>query len=122
MAKTKTSPKRKKYSLADLPTVRANPKNQLDHNPAATLRDRTLISQALVECLLDGDREAFFEIIEAHYKAVNTDKALKVAKLAKTTFYEALKKRDSTLTTVFKMFKGLELSDKSETRASRAVA
>jgi len=80
------------------------------HDPSKNLKDVHLINQALLECLWEGDANAFKEILKAHYEAVNTTATLKKIGLSKRTFYEALsEKGNPRLDTVAKIIQGLKI-------------
>jgi len=113
MGKTKTSSARVK-SLKPTPLdfaldVKLKPGVSLKrHDPGKRLRDRKFIAKALLECIVDGDMDAFKEILKAHYEAVNTTKALKRAGLSKRTYYDAIAPDGNPrLSTVMKMISGL---------------
>lgn len=109
MGKTKTSSKQKPFSLDMLPTKKLKPGAKVHkHDPRKNLGDPKLIAAALSDCLVDGDMEAFKEILKAHYEVVNTAKALKKAGLSKRTFHDALTPSGNpSLSTVMKMMQGL---------------
>lgn len=78
------------------------------HDPKKDLADPKLIRDALIECIFDGDMEAFKEILIGHYEAVNITRSLKKAGLSKRTFYSALAPEGNpSLSTVMKMVAGL---------------
>ena len=89
MAKTKTSPKQKAFSLADMPIVKLRERGEV-YSPTAKLRDVSFTMAALASALLDGDDQAIKEIIRNHFEAVNATKILKEAKISKRTFYDAV--------------------------------
>jgi probable addiction module antidote protein len=109
MAKAKTLKRRKEFSLDILPVKRLKPGMKVQsHDPSRNLRDSRFIGEALMECLIDGDMDAFKEILKSHYEAVNTTAALKRAGLSKRTFYDALAPEGNpSLSTVMKIVAGL---------------
>lgn len=109
MAKAKTSKKQKPFSIDDLEPVKLKKGVETKkHDPDKKLRDPEFIREALMQCMLDGDTEAFKDIVKAHYEATNTEKALKKVNLSKRTFYQAIsEKGNPNLSTVMKMMKGL---------------
>src|SRR5690606_12992846 len=113
MGKTKTSKKRKASSIDDLPsvTLKANVKIR-PHDPDKKLQDVKFISEALVQCLFEGDIEAFKEIIRAHYESIEVEKALKRAGLTTSTYYEAIRPQtgNPSLKTIAKILHGLKAS------------
>jgi DNA-binding phage protein/putative component of toxin-antitoxin plasmid stabilization module len=109
MAKAKTSRKPKAFSIEQIEPakLKAGVKTK-PHDPRSNLRDRKFIEESLLECIVDGDMDAFKEILKAHYEAVNTSAALKRAGLSKRTFYDALAPDGNpSLSTVMKMVAGL---------------
>ncbi len=113
MGKTKTSKKRKASSIDELPsaTLKARVKTR-PHDPDKRLQDVNFISEALVQCLFEGDIEAFKEIIRAHYESIKIETALKRAGLTKSTYYEAIRPQtgNPSLRTIAKMLHGLKAS------------
>jgi probable addiction module antidote protein len=110
MAKTKTSAKPEAFSLVKAP-IRKLRKGirTITHDPTRNLKDVHLINQALLQCLWEGDVEAFKEVLKAHYEAINTAAALKKIGLSKRTFYEALsEKGNPRLDTISKIIQGLK--------------
>lgn len=108
MASKKTSTKRKKFSVSDMPeggvTVKTTP-----YDPKVNLRNPKLILEALMECLVDHDIKAFKQILKAHYRVVDMDKTLKKADLSKRTFFHALSdKGNPSIDTVSKMMSALK--------------
>lgn len=110
MGKRKISKKHEAFSIENMEPARLKPGVKTRrHDPSARLRDPEFIAKALVECIFDGDMDAFKEILKAHYEAVNTAAALKRAGLSKRTFYDALKPDGNpSLSTVMKMVVGLK--------------
>ena len=111
MAKAKTSQKRKAFSPENMtPTnVKASVKT-MPHDPLDNLKDRSFITKALFDCMVEGDMEEFKDTVRAHYEAVNTAKALKEVGLKKRTFYDAISEDGNpSLETVFKLFKGMKV-------------
>lgn len=115
MDKAKTSKKPKAFSIDQLkPTKLKAGVKTYAHDPRQNLVDREFIGHALLECMLEGDVEAFKEIVRAHYEAINTTQALKRAGLSKRTFYGALSKDGNpSLGTVMKIVAGLKQSKAS---------
>jgi len=110
MGKTKTLKKQKAFSIEDMEPVKlkAGVKTR-KHDPAKNLKSSSFINEALLECFLEGDLDAFKEIMRAHYEAVNTTQALRKAGLSKRTFYDAIgPKGNPSISTVMKMVQGLK--------------
>ena len=110
MAKKKTSKKSLAFSVKDMPivTLKKGVKTKA-HDPLKKLGNQKFISQALGECLLDGDKEAFIEILGAYYKTINKTKKLDEINVKPRTFYDALKANGNpTLETIMKITSGLK--------------
>lgn len=109
MAKATTSRKPKQFSIEDLEPVKLAKSVKLHkHDPSKALRDKKFITEALSECLYEGDMDAFKEILRAHYEAINTAQALKKVGLSKRTFHDALASDGNpSLSTVMKMLQGI---------------
>lgn len=93
MAKTKTSKKLKNLSAGDVPIVKLKPgvKTTTWH-PSKEIADPTKVIKALFQSLVDGDTEAFKEILQAHLEARNISKLAKESGISRRTIYAALSK------------------------------
>lgn len=87
MAKTKTSGLRKKSPRKSIVVngVRLTP-----HDPSATFKNHNEIKEALVESLMDGDKEAFVEILAGYVRAHNILEVCRRTGLSRTVVYEAI--------------------------------
>jgi DNA-binding phage protein len=94
MAKAKISRKQKPFSIEDMPIVklRAGVKTE-KHSPTEQLRDVEFTLRALTDAMLDGDHKAIKEIIRNHFEAINAAKVLKLARISKRTFYDAVSEK-----------------------------
>ncbi len=110
MAKIKTSKKQKNFSLNSMPVVKLKKGiKATSHDPDKRLSSVDFITKALVQCLWEGDMDAFKEIVKAHYEAINTTRALKKIGLSKRTFYEAVSPNGNPrLDTVTRIIQGLK--------------
>ena len=70
MAKKKTSKKLKSFSIDDMPTVKVKGASK-PYSPSKELANAKKISQALVECMLDGDEQTFNDILAGHLAAID---------------------------------------------------
>lgn len=61
-----------------------------DHDPKVALRDRKLVIEALTEALMDGDAQAFKEILAAHLEVVQKESFYEEAGLSRRTLYRML--------------------------------
>jgi len=110
MAKTKTSKKRKAFSINNLQPakLKLGTKTKL-HDPNVNLANAKFIKNAVLEALWDGDINAMKEILKAHYEAVDLDKTLERVNLKRRTFYEALSdKGNPRVETLKKILAGLK--------------
>jgi probable addiction module antidote protein len=115
MAKTKTSKKQKAFSINDMHEVKLKRGVKTkSFDAAAVMRDSRLVFDALVDCLREGDSEAFKEVLRAHYDAINTSVALRQVGLSKRTFYNALSKSGNpSLETIAKMISAIARESKA---------
>ncbi len=65
-------------------------KGLTEFDPAEYLGDREEIARALVECLLEGDQEAFVEILAAHVRVRNKARLARRARVGRKTLYRVL--------------------------------
>lgn len=94
MAKTKTLKKPKVFSIDDMVPAKLKASVKTTSvNPKETLSNPKFIAKALSEALLDGDTDAFKEILRAHYDAVNKSDLLKEIGMSQRTFYSALSEK-----------------------------
>jgi probable addiction module antidote protein len=61
-----------------------------DHDPKAALGDRKFIIESLTEALMDGDAQAFKEILAAHLEVVQKESFYERAGLSRRTLYRML--------------------------------
>jgi probable addiction module antidote protein len=93
MAKTKTSKKPKGLSAGNPPIVKLKPGVKTTAwYPEKVIADPQRIIKALFQCLVDGDTEAFKEILQAHLEARNISKLAKDSGISRRTIYTALSK------------------------------
>ena len=85
MAKKKTSRKRG-FSFDAMPSRRLKRGAPVtDHDPKASLADRKFIIEALTEALMNGDAQAFKEILAAHLEVVRKESFYERAGLSRRT-------------------------------------
>lgn len=100
MGKQKTSNKSKKFS-----------KNQAgkEIDPNAVLSNKKIVMRALFESLIDGDEEAFKEILLGHLEALDRQKLALVAGVSIPTLYRMTQPQaNPTLRNLTKIFKALK--------------
>lgn len=92
MAKTKTSQKRSHSSKSTRPkSVRLKVSAPtVAYDPTASLQRTDEVLQALAECIVTADFEAFKEIIVGYFEARNISEELEKAKIPRRTFYNAM--------------------------------
>lgn len=109
MDKKKTSKKQGASSIKDMPIVKLKDSvKTVKHDPTKNLKDPELIAQALAECLLNGEKEEFIEILLSHWEAKNLKKSLEEVGLSRRTFYAIKKSQNPELETIMKLTKGLK--------------
>jgi len=80
------------------------------HDPKARLRDRQFIGKALFQALMEGDAEAFKEILRAHLETVNKDLVSTKSGVSRSTVFRMLEPGSNpTLNNVAKVFRALKL-------------
>ncbi len=87
MDKTKTLKKRKKLPKK---SIVINGIELLSHDPSAIFKNHKEIKKALFEALMDGDREAFVEILSGYVRAHNILEVCRRTGLSRTVVYEAI--------------------------------
>ncbi len=92
MAKIATLKKQKHLSAFDIPVGKLkNGIKTSPHKVTAKLKSTKRVAAALAECLLEGDAEAFKEVLSAHIKLVGNKKDFsKKSGIGRATLYESL--------------------------------
>lgn len=109
MGKTKTSKRLKRSSNITpkrevMTKARIKRRSSLrESNPAEELLDEGLISQAIWECLKEGDSEGVIEVIQAYLEAMNITELTQKSKLPRSTMYNTLKTKNPTIKTLAKL-------------------
>jgi probable addiction module antidote protein len=62
-------------------------------NASERLRDKAFIARALIECLQDGDAEAFKEILGAHLDVINKSQFSAKTKIPERTLYRMVSEK-----------------------------
>lgn len=90
MAKTKTSRKRG-FSFAAMPSVRLRSGTPwTNHDAKSALRDPKFVVQSLTEALMEGDAQAFKEILAAHLEVFRKESFYRRAGLSRRTLFRML--------------------------------
>lgn len=85
-----------------------SPTSELANNP-----DR--VGKALANALIDGDKEAFQEILEGFVKARQISKVTKEMKISRAVIYEAIdKSKNPSLSSLCKIMKAFKDADLKE--------
>ncbi len=101
MDKKKTSGDRKKLQKK---SMQINGVKLLKHDPSAIFKKHKEIKKALSEALIDGDKEAFVEILSGYVRAHNILEVCRRTKLSRTVVYEAISEDGNpSLETLFKI-------------------
>ena len=87
MDKKKTLKKPKK-SLKR--SIQINGFELLRHDPASIFKNHREIKQALAEALMDGDKEAFIDILSGYVRVHNILEVCRRTGLSRTVVYEAI--------------------------------
>lgn len=87
MDKTKTSKKLKRQPKKSMVI---NGIQLLKHDPSAIFKNHKEIKQALFEALMDGDKEAFVDILSGYVRAHNILAVCRRTGLSRTVVYEAI--------------------------------
>ncbi len=105
MTKKKLS-KKQELTLDTIATINLDPnkvKKLKDFNPESIFLDHTFVGEALLQCLIDNDTEAFMEILDS-YLRVNKKRVAKNANLTRSTVQSAFSKNGNpTLKTIAKI-------------------
>ena len=87
MDKTKTL---KKLKQQPKKSMVVNGIQLLKHDPSAIFKNHKEIKQALFEALMDGDKEAFVDILSGYVRAHNILEVCRRTGLSRTVVYEAI--------------------------------
>ncbi|MFZ4402465.1 MAG: DNA-binding protein [Pseudobdellovibrionaceae bacterium] len=87
MDKTKTLKKRKKQPKK---SILINGVELFSHDPSLIFKRHKEIKKALSEALMDGDREAFVDILAGYVRAHNILEVCRRTDLSRTVVYEAI--------------------------------
>lgn len=88
MDKAKTSKKLKKLPKK---FIEINGVKLTSHDPRAIFKNHSKIKKALLESLMDGDKEAFLEILSSYVRAHNIVEVCRRTRLSRTVVYDAIR-------------------------------
>ncbi len=99
MNKKKIS-KKHSFTLSDMERINFDESRFEELKPREYFKDRKKIAEALFQCLVENDTEAFIEILDA-YLDVNRSRVAQKTKISRSTVKVALsKKGNPTLKTI----------------------
>lgn len=102
MNKKKTS-KKHEFSLADIPRLNVHKKKITEFKPEDFFKNKKEVAEALFQCLIENDTQAFMEILDS-YLRVNRSQIAQNTDLSRSTVSLAFsKKGNPTLKTIAKM-------------------
>ncbi len=106
MDKAKTSNKLKKSPKK---FITINGVKLFKHDPKAIFKKHKEIKLALSEAFMDGDKEAFVEILAAYVKTHNVSEVCRRTGLSRTVVYEAISEdANPSLDTLFRIITSFE--------------
>jgi probable addiction module antidote protein len=116
MVNKKTSTKQKKLPKKSIKKIKIGGMNFTEYSPTNDLATSPeTVVLALAEALIDGDKEAFQEILEGYVKARQISKVVKEMKISRAVIYEAMDKNKnpslSSLCKIMKAFKDADLKE-----------
>lgn len=116
MASKKTLTKQKKSPQKSTVKLKIGGMNFTEYSPSTELANNLEgVAAALAEALIEGDKEAFQEILEGFVKARQISKVVKEMKISRAVIYEAMDKTKnpslSSLCKIMKAFKDADLKD-----------
>lgn len=90
MDKAKTSGKRG-FSFGNMPKVSLKPGRAIhEYDPSKRLKDPQVVLRSLMECLEQGDPEAFKEILGAYLQIINKDAFARRAGISRRSLFRML--------------------------------
>lgn len=85
-------------------SIRVNGVKLIKHDPSLLFKNHKEIKKALSEALIDGDKEAFVEILSGYVRTHNILEVCRRTKLSRTVVYGAISKNGNpTLETLCKI-------------------
>lgn len=101
MDKIKTLKERKKQPKK---SITINGIELLNHDPSKIFKNHKEIKQALFEAFMDGDKEAFVDILSGYVRSHNILEVCRRTGLSRTVVYEAISDDGNpSLDTLFKI-------------------
>ncbi len=120
MASKKTLTKQKKLPKKSTKKLKIGGMSFSEYSPASELANNPEgVAKAMVEALIEGDKEAFQEILEGYVKARQISKVVKEMKISRAVIYEAMdKKKNPSLSSLCKIMKAFKEADLKENLAA----
>jgi probable addiction module antidote protein len=85
--------KKRGFSFKNIPAKELKKSTAvIEHNPTSRLKNKRYVAQALIECLREGDSEAFKEILRSHLDVINKSKFAEKTKISERTLYRMVSK------------------------------
>lgn len=116
MANKKTLTKQKKSPKKSIKKIKIGGLNFTEFSPTQDMASSPeKVVLALAEALIDGDKEAFQEILEGFVKARQISKVVKEMKISRAVIYEAMdKSKNPSLSSLCKIMKAFKEADLRE--------
>ena len=110
--KSSRTPRSKPFDINKVKGIKLRDEIVLeDYDPDIGLADVESVGKALIQCLFEGDNEAFKEILSAHLEVVNKDILSKRSGVSRSTLFRMLgPDSNPTLKNVLKLCKALKAS------------
>ena len=87
MARRKTS-KRRGFSFVNMPAIELKPGAKVkDYKATERLKDKNYVARALIQCLQDGDSDAFKEILRSYLDVINKSRFAAKTAISERTLY-----------------------------------
>lgn len=120
MASKKTLTKQKKLPKKSISKLKIGGMSFSEYSPSAELANNPEgVAMALALALIEGDKDAFQEILEGYVKARQISKVVKEMKLSRAVIYEAMdKKKNPSLSSLCKIMKAFKEADLREDLAA----
>jgi probable addiction module antidote protein len=81
------------------------------HDPKVSFKDHEKVREALAEALLDGDQEAFIDILSSYIRVHNILEICRKSRLSRTVVYEAIRDdANPSLATLCKIMTSFKLA------------
>jgi probable addiction module antidote protein len=89
MSKKKTL-KKQEFSLNDMPELKLKNNKEVIKVDTKKIKNKSFISKALWQCMIDNDVESFKEILKAHLEMTNKVQLAEETGISRRTLYRML--------------------------------